>query len=260
MERCFVIQPFDKDKFDKRFDDIFKPAINNAELEAYRIDKDPSVRIPIEDIEKGISESRICFADITLDNPNVWYELGFAFACGKDVILVCSEEITDKFPFDIQHRHIIKYKTGSISDFKSLSDSITKKLTAFLTKTKTVEQLNSTAMIETEGLKANEIALLVLVMENQITDEDSYSIWNLNTEMSKSGYNQLATSIGIKTLKRKGMIETFIEYDQWNQEQGYTACRLTESGVNWILSNQDQFQFRTNINKTVIESDDNLPF
>lgn len=260
MERCFVIQPFDKDKFDKRFDDIFKPAINNAELEAYRIDKDPSVRIPIEDIEKGISESRICFADITLDNPNVWYELGFAFACGKDVILVCSEERTDKFPFDIQHQHIIKYKTGSISDFKSLSDSITKKLTAFLTKTKTIEQLNSTAMIETEGLKANEIALLVLVMENQITDEDSYSIWNLNTEMSKSGYNQLATSIGIKTLKRKGMIETFIEYDQWNQEQGYTACRLTESGVNWILSNQDQFQFRTNINKTVIESDDNLPF
>jgi len=260
MEICFVIQPFDKGKFDKRFDDVFKPAINKAELEAYRIDKDLSVRIPIEDIEKGISESRICFADITLDNPNVWYELGFAFACGKDVILVCSEERIDKFPFDIQHRHVIKYKTGSISDFESLGDAITKKITAFLTKTKTVEQLNNTAMIETEGLKANEIALLILVMENQIADEDSYSIWNLTTEMNKSGYNQLATSIGVKSLKRKGMIETLIEYDQWNQEQGFTACRLTESGVNWVLSNQDQFQFRTNVNRTVMESDDNLPF
>ena len=54
MEKCFVIQPFDNDKFDKRFVDIFEPAIIKAEFEAYRIDKDLSVRIPIDDIEKEI--------------------------------------------------------------------------------------------------------------------------------------------------------------------------------------------------------------
>lgn len=54
MERCFVIQPFDKDKFDKRYTDIFKPAIEKSGLEAYRIDRDLSVRIPIDEIEKKI--------------------------------------------------------------------------------------------------------------------------------------------------------------------------------------------------------------
>ena len=78
MNKCFVIQPFDNNKYDKRFVDIFKPAIENFGLEAYRIDKDLSVRIPIDEIERNITESQICFAEITTDNPNVWYELGFA--------------------------------------------------------------------------------------------------------------------------------------------------------------------------------------
>lgn len=52
MKTCFVIQPFDKDKFDKRYNDIFEPAINKAGYQSYRVDKDNSVTIPIEDIEK----------------------------------------------------------------------------------------------------------------------------------------------------------------------------------------------------------------
>ena len=78
MPICFVIQPFDKGKFDKRFRDVFKPAIEAAELEPYRVDRDPGVSIPIEEIESSIANSAICLADITTDNPNVWFELGYA--------------------------------------------------------------------------------------------------------------------------------------------------------------------------------------
>jgi hypothetical protein len=35
MATCFVIQPFDSGKFYKRFNDIYKPAIEAAGLEAY---------------------------------------------------------------------------------------------------------------------------------------------------------------------------------------------------------------------------------
>ena len=80
MATCFVIQPFDGAKFDKRYTDIYKPAIEAAGLEAYRVDTDPGVQVPIDAIEKGIKQATICLADITTDNPNVWYELGFAFA------------------------------------------------------------------------------------------------------------------------------------------------------------------------------------
>lgn len=259
MEKCFVIQPFDNDKFDKRFIDIFEPAILKADFEAYRIDKDLSVRIPIDDIEKGISESAICFAEITSDNPNVWYELGYAFACNKDVVMVCSDERQGMFPFDIQHRHVITYKTSSTSDFKTLEDTITRKIKAFQQKIKTVKQLNTTPIIETEGLKGHEIALLILIMENQISSEDSTSVYGLKNEMNKSGYTDIATSVGIRSLVKNGMIETFKSVDNYNNNEEYIACRLTDKGENWILSNQDQLQFRKPKNGDKDITDD-LPF
>lgn len=101
MKQCFVIQPFSRD-FDRRYTDTFEPAIKKAGLEPYRVDKDPYSSVPINDIEEKIRESNLCFADITTDNPNVWYELGYAFACGKNVVMICSSERTTKFPFDIQ--------------------------------------------------------------------------------------------------------------------------------------------------------------
>src|SRR5438876_4823201 len=126
MLTCFVMQPFDKGKFDKRYDDVFKPAIEAAGLEPYRVDADPGVSIPIAEIERGIRSSALCFAEITEDNPNVWFELGFAIACNKDVVMVCSEERQAKFPFDVQHRSIIKYGTQSSSDFRALIPTLEK--------------------------------------------------------------------------------------------------------------------------------------
>lgn len=54
MPVCFVIQPFDFGKFDKRHADVYQPAIKAAGLEAYRVDRDPRVEVPIEAIEAGI--------------------------------------------------------------------------------------------------------------------------------------------------------------------------------------------------------------
>lgn len=259
MEKCFVIQPFDDDKFDKRFIDIFEPAILNAGYEVYRIDKDLSVRIPIDEIEKGISESAFCFAEITSDNPNVWYELGYAFACNKDVVIVCSDERLGKFPFDIQHRQILKYKTSSTSDFNSIGANITLKIKALNKRLKTVEQLNLTPVVESEGLKSHEIALLILILEDQISSVDGTSVFTLKNEMYKAGYNGAATSIGLKNLVRNGMVETFIQSDNWSNGQDYVACKLKEKGEEWILANQSQFEFRKPI-KNSENSDDNLPF
>ena len=62
--------------------------------------------------------------------------------------------------------------------------------------------------------------------------------------MGKAGYTDIATSVGIRTLTKYGMIETFIAIDEWNNGQEYIACKLTEKGEQWILENQDQLQFR----------------
>ena len=91
MNKCFVIQPFDKGPFDKRYDDVLVPAIKAASLDPYRVDRDPSVSIPIEEIQSGIEFSRACLADITIDNPNVWFELGYAIASRRQVVLILNQ-------------------------------------------------------------------------------------------------------------------------------------------------------------------------
>lgn len=259
MKKCFVIQPFDRDKFDKRYVDVYEPAIIAAGLEPYRVDRDPSVIIPIEQIELGIKNSQICFADITIDNPNVWYELGFAFASGKDVVMVCSlDERTGKFPFDIQHKLILTYKTGSKSDFVILEKNITERIVALLGKQKIVKEIINNPLKESEGLKPHEVAMLLLLMENQLTDEDSVSIYSVREDMNKSGYNYLATSISIRELKRKGFINTFKEYSEYNNEE-YLAAKLTDIGIQWVLNNQDKIEFRNQAKVSQID-EDNLPF
>lgn len=254
MDKCFVIQPFDNGKYDQRYTDVFKQAIGRAGLEPYRVDKDLSVRIPIEEIERGIAESAICFAEISTDNPNVWYELGFAFACNKDVVMVCSDERQGQFPFDIQHRIVTTYKTSSRSDFDNLEESIVKKIQALIQTSRTVKILSNTPVVDTEGLKGHEIAILMLIVEYQVTKEDFLSVYLLKTEMDKAGYTSVATSVGIRTLEQNEMITTSKERD-FNDE--FPACKLTDRGVSWVLQNQHLLKFRKEV---LVDKDNDLPF
>jgi hypothetical protein len=127
---CFVIQPFDDDKFDRRYKETFEPAITEAGFHSYRVDKDPSVHVPIDDIENGIKQAATCFVEITTDKPNVWFELGYARACEKHLVLVCEKNARSHLPFDIQHRSIILYDTGAPSNFQMLKADIIAKLRA----------------------------------------------------------------------------------------------------------------------------------
>ena len=141
-----------------------EPAIKAAGLEAYRVDKDPGVSVPIESIERGIKQASICLADITTDNPNVWYELGYAFALGKPVVMACcsEERIGKKYPFDIQHRRVISYQADSVSDFDKLRDNLTAQITAFLQKGEMLQRLSGTDQIApVEGLTQAEMQVLL---------------------------------------------------------------------------------------------------
>jgi len=122
LGRCFVIQPFDKGAYDKRYEDVIVPAITNAGLEDYRVDRDPGTKILIEAIEEGIRCSDACIAEITTDNPNVWYELGFAIANGKPLVMICnSKERSGPFPFDVRHRAIINVRARIPEGFSGAS-------------------------------------------------------------------------------------------------------------------------------------------
>lgn len=258
MGTCFVIQPFDHGAFDKRYEDVFVPAISEAGLEPYRVDRDPSVSIPISDIESGIRSSDVCLADITTDNPNVWFELGFAFASQKEVVLVCSDKRQLKFPFDVQHRSIITYATDSSRDFDSLKKQITERIIAILKKNERLGRVTVISLIaEVEGLSQNEMVALVAMGQNLDSPNDFVAIGIIRQDMEKAGFTKIATTLGLTGLLRKDMIEMEQrEGSDFNEHYTYTVYRPKEKGMNWLLLNQDQFVLRENKNDQGVS----LPF
>ena len=239
MRKCFVMQPFDKGEFDKRYDDVIAPAIREADLEPYRVDRDPSVNIPIDDIEAGIKNSVLCLAEITTDNPNVWFELGYAIAVPKDVILICSENRTSNFPFDVQHRRIIQYKTESPQDFQKLKSDITTRITATLKKQEEIGKVSKLSPIaDTQGLNQHEIVALVTIMQNDFISTGGVSAWSIKQDMNSAGFTDIAVSIALRCLVQKEMTRTDIETDINGNESAIYF--VTESGEQWLLNNQDK--------------------
>ena len=137
--QCCVFQIFDDGgAYDQRYDQVILPAIKAADLEPYRVDRDTSAEIPIDTLHEEIRRSAVCLADITLNNPNVWYELGFAVASDQPIVMICKKGRT--LPFDTHHRSTIFYTQESPRDFEHLKNEITSRLKAALERRAKVQR------------------------------------------------------------------------------------------------------------------------
>jgi len=256
MSTCFVIQPFDRDKYDKRYASVFAPAIEAAGLEPYRVDQDPAVTIPIQEIENGIRNAILCFADISEDNPNVWFELGYAIGIQRDVILVCSNDRAKKLPFDVQHRNVILYSTSAPQDFDELRPKITRRIEATLKKNEGISHIaNAPLMKDTEGLNTHEIVALATIMQNGCLSDGYTSGYVIKTDMNANGFTDAAVGIAIKTLLAKKLVRAEFQHDR-NGEQ-YNTFATTDEGDQWLIANQDKLTLK--IEKQPSPLDD-LPF
>jgi hypothetical protein len=239
MGTCFVIQPFDGGAFDKRYDDILIPAIKAAGLTPYRVDRDPAVSIPIDKIEDEIRRSDICLADISANNPNVWFELGYAFAAGKEVVMVSEFGSQPKFPFDIQHRSVTQYKTDAPSDFEELKNTIIRRLKALLAKEEKLGKIGKISSIApVEGLTPHEMALLVVVAENMESPKDRVASHVVKRDMEQAGYTRIAVMLGLSSLSNKGMVNFFEGSDQDGNQ--FTVYAATPDGLSWLEQNQER--------------------
>lgn len=106
-DTCFVMMPFGAPLGDY-YAKIYEPAIRKAGLNPIRADADifGAGKI-IDQIWVGISAAKVLVAELTMKNPNVFYELGLAHALEKPVVLVSSNE--NDVPFDLQHIRVIYY-------------------------------------------------------------------------------------------------------------------------------------------------------
>lgn len=261
MPTCFVIQPFDAGKYDKRFEDVYSPAIRAAGLDPYRVDRDPGVDIPIDAIEDGIRISTVCLADITTDNPNVWYELGFAFASGRPVVIVCSDERAGKrYPFDIQHRAIIPYQAESPRDFDTLKSAVTNRIKALIKRTDALRVIQATEQVApVQGLTQPELAVLATVAGSVLLPGEGAAAYATKGLVERAGFTAVGFSIGVQRLRAKGLIEIRESAADYNG-QTYQEITITPDGWDWIERNEDKFMLRRPASEANSTSDDVPPF
>ena len=101
----FVLMPFSE-----RFGDIYelgiRPSCESVGAYAERVDEQIFSGTILQRIFNQIARADVIVADLTGQNPNVFYETGYAHALGKRVILLT--QVVNDIPFDLkQYPHII---------------------------------------------------------------------------------------------------------------------------------------------------------
>ena len=93
--------------FDELYGEVISPVCAEMGVDAYRADDIYRPGVIIQDIIQGLVEANVIIAEITPTNANVFYELGYAHALKKPVILLA--ERGTALPFDVSGYRVIFY-------------------------------------------------------------------------------------------------------------------------------------------------------
>lgn len=96
---CFVVMQF-TDEYNALYSDVIRPTCEEFGYKVVRADDFYNSGLIIEDITRSIREATVVIADVTPNNPNVFYEVGFAHGIDKPTFLL-GDRKREKLPFDI---------------------------------------------------------------------------------------------------------------------------------------------------------------
>ena len=125
---CFVIMPFDERR-NLVYEQVIRPALDSHPdiyFKTTRADeKSTAGRVSLE-ILKDIETSHLIVADITKNNKNVFYEIGYADASRKAIIFLHQRQQGQcpELPFDVRDRRCHFYEFSN-SGFQSLRKKLT---------------------------------------------------------------------------------------------------------------------------------------
>jgi tetratricopeptide (TPR) repeat protein len=84
--------------FNRVYNEYIRPALELAGLEPFRADEETRAGHIITDMFQELLVADLVVADLTIENPNVWYELGVRHALrARGVVIVCGGHVTTAF-------------------------------------------------------------------------------------------------------------------------------------------------------------------
>jgi nucleoside 2-deoxyribosyltransferase len=199
---AFVLMPFNPN-----FDDIYRFGIkepaSQLDILAERVDEQIYTEGILERIYRQIDIADIVVADMTGQNPNVFYEVGYAHAKNKLCILLTSNP--NDIPFDLKHRRHVVY-----------NDSIK------MLKEKFLEELNW-AKSEIENIKKSRIKVTLTKTDGELK----------KTEFRADGHIDFYVDLLNETEKSSTEIEAMYFYSSkdWTLKQDGKECPSTVSDL-----------------------------
>jgi hypothetical protein len=106
---AFVVMQFGV-PYDQLYADVIRPVVAGCGFDVIRADDDFGPGLIIADVVRRIQEAEVIIADITPENQNVFYEVGYAHALGKPTILLA--EKGKRLPFDVSGFRTLFYENS----------------------------------------------------------------------------------------------------------------------------------------------------
>lgn len=235
-KKCFVIMPFRKE-FKEIYTEVYKPVCEENNVLCWRVDEVVGPGSITKDIIEGIIDADIIIADLTLKNPNVFYELGISHATGNKTIMTCQNE--KDVPFDIANYRTIFYKQ-SIAGSKELYAKLNKAIKELLKALNRTNNPFQEVMTQRNYIKLNKkIPLIKLIdishlspalkcylSENKIVYTNDVDRINFKELKIKSGIGKSTLTIFINEILKHDLYSDIEALQAFVFENGITIYKL----------------------------------
>ena len=187
---AFVVMPYgtkDQIDFNRVYGDLIKPALETAGFEVFRADEEMRAGDIRTDMFQELLLADLVVADLSIDNPNVWYELGVRHALrARGVIGIRCRR--DYMPFDVYTDRALKYQikenpAGAAAPDPDRLEDDKKKLAEFATETMNswYERKISPVYHLLPALKEPHFKLL------QVEGAKEFWSWEMRIEIARKG-------------------------------------------------------------------------
>ena len=133
---CFVICPIGEDETEQRkhsdmiLKHLIKPVLEEKGFSVIRADKIGKSGLITQQILEHLVKARLCIADLSFNNPNVFYELGVRHLSQLPVIQIIRKG--DKLPFDVSQGRAITIDTSDVYTLIDRLESAKKELAQYI--------------------------------------------------------------------------------------------------------------------------------
>jgi hypothetical protein len=126
--RAFVVMQF-SEAYDQVYSEVIREVCKGYRVEVVRADEMCGPGVIISDIVEQIETSSLIIADVTPQNTNVYFEVGYALALNKPIVLLARRGT--QIPFDLAAFRVLFYE-DSIGGKAKLEEGLRRHIGAIL--------------------------------------------------------------------------------------------------------------------------------